>query len=93
MDSKGENEILVGPFQFVTKAPGVAPDQIVPDKHWEDLSAVCQKHGLVPPDLSFDPVTCINTISVCHNSSKLPWYHSSLSIMDAIQQTTASHVE
>ena len=69
VDFTGENKLLVGPFNFVPKLPGVAGNQYIDDIIWEQLSIACHHHGLVPPDLSSDPVTCVNTTFVSQDSN------------------------
>ena len=64
--------ILVGPFKFAEEAPGIAPDQFFPDAQWEELAAAYHKHGIIPSHLSFDPVACTNTVSICNTSVIVP---------------------
>ena len=49
------------------------------------LSEVCHQNGLVPPDLSSDPVTRTHTVFVCQNTCIVPWYHSSIALEAVIR--------
>ena len=74
--------MLVGPFDFTQKNTGVAANQFVPPSIWMQLAMICHRYGRVPLDLSFDPTTSTNTVSVCHNYHSVPWYHSSLAFSE-----------
>ena len=90
IDFAKENKVLVRAFKFAPKAPGIAAHQFVPDEQWEQLATTCHKHGIVPSNLSFDPIMCTNTVSIYHSKAIVPWYHSSLDINEAIHQSLAS---
>ena len=78
--------MLVGPFNLPPKVPGRAGNQLIDDKIWEQLSVACHHHGLVPPDLSFDPATCVNTVGICQDSRSVPWYQSSIMFSEAVHR-------
>ena len=82
-----ETRILVGPFDFAPKATGTAANQFVPPTIWAQLATACHECGLVPPDLSFDPATCTNTVFICRNSHSVPWYHSSLVFSEVVRRS------
>ena len=85
VDFTVENKLCVVPFDFIAKSPGIAGNQFIEYKKRGKLSEVCHQNGLVPPDLSSDPVTRTNTVFIGQDKRIVPWYHSSMALDEVIR--------
>ena len=76
IDFSGEDKLLVGTFDFIPKSLRVAAHKFIVSTQWEQLAIDSHECGLVPQDLSCDPVTFTNDIAVCHDIYSFQWCHS-----------------
>ena len=72
------------PFNYLPKAHDYPASQLVAKK-WSTLASACHRNRVVPPKLSFDPITATNIImAVDDTSSQVPWYYSLVSFSNVV---------